>query len=579
MSSTTNDLALSLEMATANFQQNILALWEKEKEYRKLLDEDRISTKEALLKEQGFVVYDNDDYDNDIAKIPSMERMSMIKTDYLRLNRYDIIELLKGLQEGTSQDHKKIFSTIEAQYLSNQDPDYGILLSCCYSEGLGTEIDVKKHLELECTLAEKGHPLALTCLAKYYINGEFVTNGTRMATVTIVTKDIKKAIAYYKAATHPKQKDFYIPHLYYGIALLHNRFEEETTEQNIKEGLLLLEMAAENKHIYASIVLAQYYFKAGETCSNRYEKCYYYAKQAADLNHCTGILLLARCYEKGYGVTRDHQKYVALLHKAAAFGSKRAISLLDSACGFVSSALETFPNHQPSDFVVSLLRYCFEGLRYGHSISYDVEHDVDSEDESIDKFQQIKKIVRDYNENIEVMQAAYKLCCQCLQGHLLDHPTDSLIMGTFYQEGFLVPRDIKKAAACFKKAADLGSKRVAEEAANALMLLFSRDEETFLRSSLIFSYYKKSSKNTQNQAIYEKSLNHVNNFMPFFDTIKNTWEFLGIQMPIGIDNIIAEYVDSSPEKPDPVKPISDVNQTETDPKPRSSWCKQDCSIM
>lgn len=593
MSSTTNDL--SLEMATSNFQNNITALWEKEKEYRKLLDESKLSTRELLLQEQGFVVVDHV-FNHDIYDDNEFDTAHIFLTDFMRLGRYDIINIFKKLHD-PSQDHKTIFAMINEHYDKTQDSDYGYLLSYCYGKGLGTEVDLKKMLELDQSLAERGYPLTLVEMASYYRLGKFFT------------KDIKKAQEYYQAATRPEQQDFYFSHFLYGFYLLKGEIDGDKIEQNINEGLRLLAIAAEHKQIFASMALATYYIKADDTCTNKYEKFYYYSKQLADLNHPSGSWFLARCYEKGYGVAKDQQQYLALLSKSAILGNKNAILELDNFYCF------DFPIGVPvgdKQYVIPFLRYCFEGLRYNHAASTHTEEDSDSdveqendkkknpennegEEESddedlvdqflgvlkstnIDKFAAIKSVVSE-NYNVDILLVAYELCCKCLQGHLLDHPTDSLIMGKFYQEGFLVPRDIKIAAACFKKAADLGSKKIAEEASNALMLLLNSDEETSLPPALIFSYYEKSSKNPENKAIYDKSANHLENFMPFFNTINDTWKSLGVEMPKDVNEIIEEYVYSGPEKPIPVKPIPDVNQTETNPQPRASWCKQNCSIM
>lgn len=520
---------LKLSTMQIAFQKDILDLWSQEKYYSGLLDE--LSTEEALLKLQGYVVLPEGG--NELIN-------TIFVSDYLRIGRKDIAELLHALND--PKNHDSIFKKAKMEYSKNPDYNYGIILSLCYEYGYGTKVDKKAAFKIDERFANEKHPLALCSLANEYLDGD------------IVEVDQKRAIEYYQTAIAPKQELFYLPHYIWGDHLL----DGEGVEKDEIRGLELLKIAHEKGIELATITLAKYFShkitELEETLINiqdaaegaeqneplvteaeitqAKEQTFYYAKMAFESKSIFGKYLYALCLAKGWGVTQDLGRFLSMMNECRAEGYSPAIA--DMATEYQFGIQEILPANP-----LESVKLHFEALRRNYFLA----------------FEQFKELLSNNVNNPTFMDIVYDLFKKCLQGHLLDNPLDSTVIGMFYLEGVLVQRNPKIAILCLQKAADSETLEAATVAATALVRLArSNEHSTLISMSEAHRYLA--------MAGYSEEMEHVrkhyhSSFMPLFKTLKETWSTIGLganwAMPDGITHLIADYADTILEEKDQVE--------------------------
>jgi hypothetical protein len=105
-----------IEKTQSDFQKEIVELWNKESYYRKFLEETGMSSREALLQEQGYAPLG--EYE--------VRVFSALATEYIRTGRQDIAALFNKLQDPANR--VAVFSETQQKYRANPDYNYGAVL-------------------------------------------------------------------------------------------------------------------------------------------------------------------------------------------------------------------------------------------------------------------------------------------------------------------------------------------------------------------------------------------------------------------------------------------------------------------
>jgi TPR repeat protein len=497
---------MQLMLMHCNFQKDFLELWNKEDSYKSFLAETGLSTREALLQEQGYALQEDDSV------------MDAVMPDYLRIGRQDIADLLTALKDPAN--HLKVFEKAKLEYTQNPDYNYGYVYSLCLDYGWGTAEDKRAASAIDKKFANLNHPLALLNVASEYEDEDSLEF------------DSKKAIELYQKAVGTEQQ-FYIVHAIWGKKLL----KGEGVERDEIEGLHFLNIANAQGCVIATVTLMGYCqekvnaldarIQAGETedlaadIKDAEEQVYFYAKKLDAQGAAIGKYYLAMCYCNGYGVTIDKQQYFKLINECVAMHCSRAIGIL------AGEYQRGFEGILESDPIRSLTLY-FACLRSNGS--------------DIEVLMGFKTLIANNMHCTEFMTIAYDLCKKCLQGHFWDNGLDSTVIGLFYQHGILVPENIEKAILCFIKGADLG----ASEAATAMVKLSMHKENAgLIPISLAQKYFSEA----DDYEIGEVRLHYNTQYLPLFHKLKQTWPTVGLgatfNVPDGITRLIADYADNA----------------------------------
>jgi TPR repeat protein len=496
------DNQIARAMVHCNFQKDILKLWDKEDDYKTILNEAG-STRKALLQYQGYT-------------IPFHERIILFclcsAKDYARIGRHDIADLFIKLTN--PENHSAVFEKAQREYTQRPDYNWGGVLSLCLAYGWGTKMDKWAAFAIDNKFAEQNHPLALCSVANEYFNGD------------LIPLDTEKAIQFYRKATMPEQQSFYLAHALWGIRLIAGG----GIEKNEMAALQLFYVADKQGCSLATLFLIDYFLDktleptaeiqntTATDAANSVaemkgiqEKIYFYSKKTDELALVTGKFYLAKCYEYGYGVVQNLQESLSLLKQCAAMKYPAALETLATYYQYGFEGVQ-------SDAIQSLILY-FECLRCGFTL------------DSLEDFQ---ALLADNKTNHEFMRTAYELCKKCLEGHLLDNELDSFVMGLFYQHGILVPQNIAKAILCFKQGADSGN----AEAATALVQLSLQPEyANLIPITLARKYFS----NAYTDEVSEVRLHYYDHYLPLFQKLQNTWLTIGVNMPDGVSELITAY--------------------------------------
>lgn len=530
----------SLRMG-AEFHLSVMEVWEKESHYRRLLEESGMTTKQALLQEQGYKLppeYDdasNNDDDDEQNKYHGAHEIYLI--DYMRMGRQDIVDLLNGLSDPAKR--KSIFEKAKAEYEKTSDYNYGLILAFCYKRGFGTEANEDAAFAIHTQGVSESHPLALMFYAIAALSGSFIE------------QDQKKAIEYYERATAADQQSFYFPHFMWGHCL----WDGEEVEQDEERAVQLFKIAAEKGFRIAAELLVTYYVKRCYGLQNTVNnddnpdpgagtaaaaaaatpattahtaapptpsqsdinavraQMYFYASRANELGSSFGKFYLSICYYYGWGVAKDEQRHFELLLQCKTLGCVSAINLLAE---HYQDGIEGLLQPDP----IQSLQLYFECFRRNY----------------INKLEEFKTLIHDHLSQPEFMAVAYDLCKKCLQGHLLNNPLDSSVIGLFYLHGILLPKDLEKAIICLRKAADAGL----EVAATAFVKLSNSGHITISEARKYFQYA-----DYDDEEVDAADENYYFSFMPLFDQIKETWTKLGLDAALNesdnVPRLIAEY--------------------------------------
>lgn len=493
------------------FQNDILDLWDKEEYYRSLLDEKGMTPNEALLQLQAYVMP---------TEISDQLMISSMVKDYARIGRQDIAELIMGLSDPSKRC--SIFAKAKECYFKTPDYNYGLILTLCYEYGWGTEINKKAALEIDKRFAAENHPLALCAMAGNYFDGD------------LIERDDKKAVEYYERATCAEQQTFYYPHFRWGKRSL----DGQCVKKDETRGLRLLQLADEKGIDLACVALVEYFCEkaeflenpqnnaAGSDIKQAQERAYFYAKKTNDSISPLGKLFLAQCHGKGWGVNQDLQQFFTLINQAAALGVDQAF---ENLANLYQSGIPGILEPNP----IQALKLYFESFRRNCL----ADHDLNA----------FKTFLSQNQNNHHFMETTFDLCKKCLQGHLLDNPLDSTIVGLFYQQGVLLPRNLGRAIACFQKGADLGS----AGAANTLVLISSKGEsEGLLPPSIAAKYLSYTTYTTGDDEVSVVREHYRSAFTPLFQTLNEIWPNVGLGsngMPAGITRLIRDYAYTPPD--------------------------------
>jgi len=510
---------MQLAMMHVNFQKDCVQLWDKEGFYKTFLAETGLSTREALLQEQEYVLPSEDINFLIISVIP----------DYIRVGRQDIADLLNALKEPAQ--HVRIFELVKKEYTQNPDYNYGFVLSLCLDNGWGTIKDEHAALVIDKQFAALNHPLALLSVASEYENEDKVV------------ADKKEAIELYQRAVVPEQQSFYIVHALWGNKLL----KGDGIEKDETQALHFLNIAHEKGCFLAALYLMLYLHEKAKELKTSFktvgenqnvseatitsfqtqirdveEQIFFYAKKLNETGLIIGKDSLATCYYNGCGVATDLQQYFKLVNECAAMGHANSIADLarDHQYGL--------PGILEPDPIRALTLYA-ECLRKNR----------------INILEDFKTLISGNIKSIEFMTLVYDFCKKCLQGHLLDNGLDSTVIGLFYQHGILMPKNIEKAILCLRKGADLG----VSEAATALVKLSMHKENAgLIPISLAHKYFS----DAYDDEIVEVRLHYQKNYLPLLQVLKQTWPTIGLgatfSIPDGVTRLIADYADNALEK-------------------------------
>jgi TPR repeat protein len=500
------DNQIARAMVHCNFQKDILKLWDKEDDYKTILNEAG-STRKALLQYQGYTLPLDE---------PAILLYSSSAKDYARIGRHDIADLLIKLTN--PENYSAVFEKAQREYTQSPDYNWGYVLSLCLDNGLGTKMDKQAAFAIDSKFAEQNHPLALCGVASEYFDGD------------LIPLDTEKAIQFYRKATMPEQQSFYLAHALWGMRLIEG---EDGIEKNEMAALQLLYMADKQGCSLATLSLIDYFLDkvleptaeiqntTATDAANSVaemkgiqEKIYFYSKKQMNLHLVSGKFYLAECYEYGYGVVQNLQEYLSLLKQCAAMKYPAALETLATHYQFGFEGLQ-------SDAIQSLILY-FEYLRSGHPL---------------DRLEDFQALLADNKTNHEFMRTAYELCKKCLEGHLLDNELDSFVMGLFYQHGILVPQNIAKAILCFKQGADSGN---AEAATSLVQLSLQPEYANLIPITLARKYFS----NAYTDEVSEVRLHYYDHYLPLFRKLQNTWLTIGVNMPDGVSELITAYADA-----------------------------------
>ncbi|XP_076844420.1 death ligand signal enhancer [Brachyhypopomus gauderio] len=137
-----------------------------------------------------------------------------------------------------------------------------------------------------------------------------------------IQKDASKALQYYRcaAATGHTQAQYR-----YAKLFLDSRGQQSASDTDTSTALSLLHAAADagltEAQLYLGLLLSQGSRADAETSVH-------YFRMAAESGDCKGLLFLAQCYERGFGVGQCYSSAVGLYQQAADKGNQQAKSAL-----------------------------------------------------------------------------------------------------------------------------------------------------------------------------------------------------------------------------------------------------------
>lgn len=493
-----------IEKIHSDFQKEIVELWNKKNYYMKFLEETGMSSKEALVQIQGCTPLGNCNRGD----------CAYFAAEYIRIGRQDIANLFNKLQDPANG--VVVFSEAQKKYHEDPDYNYGAVLSYCLDNGLGTKINKKAAFEIDLVFAKQNHPIALCSVANEYFSGD------------IVTADLKMASELYQRAIELQQQSFYLPHVMWGQRLL----KGDGIEKDETQALYFLNLADKQECGLASISLMGYYAEklnrleaaladpaatavpSPAEIQHTKEQVYFYAAKADNLGLAYGKYLLAECYFKGWGVDQDKHRYLELANQSMTAGCVSATEMLAQDYQYGLEGILA------SDPIRALTLYfsCFRRNKFN----------------ALENF---KALIADNINNPEFMINTYDSCKKCLQGHLLDNALDSTVIGIFYQDGILLPKNIEIAAGCLLKGADEGL----EEAANALIKLARHKESAGL---VPVTFLKKYFAYADEDEIADVRLYYQTSYIPLFQALKQAWP-TNVAVPNSITGLISDYAVST----------------------------------
>lgn len=488
-----------IEKIHSDFQKEIAALWGKESYYKKFLEETGMSPREALLQEQGYAPPPAD----------GMLALTALAAEYARVGCQDIANLFNQLQD--PRNYVAVFTEAQQKYQESPDYNYGAVLSHCFDNGFGTKINKKAAFKIDEQFSKQNHPIALCSLANEYFDGN------------IVPADHKRANELYQIAISPQQQSFYLPHAMWGLRLR----DGDGIEKNKTQSLHFLNLADQQGCCLATVILTRYYLEtlnqlldgaaanpAQAEVKQAKEHVYFYAERADKLGSVLGKYFLAICYFKGWGINQDQQRYLELLNQCVTMG-------------YAAATQSAATNYQ----------YGLEGILVADPMQALTLHFSCLRRNALDSLEDFKALIASNINNPEFMVNAYDLCKQCLQGHLLDNALDSTVIGLFYQQGILLPKNIEIAIVCLQKGADEGL----TEAATLLIKLARYPESSGL---VPIALLKKYFAYANDEEIADVREHYKTSYTPLFKALKQAWP-PSVVVPEGITELISDYAVST----------------------------------
>lgn len=225
-----------------------------------------------------------------------------VQQDYpLALNAMDWL-YYKG--DGITQDNQKAVAFL------NKAKDKGevfayVNLATLYARGDAVAKDERKAAELLSYAADHGDSGGAFNLALAYAQG------------VGVQQDTDKAIFYLKKAA---EGGLALAQQMYGDML----YKGEVVPQNIKQGLHLLTLSAEQGDVKAQTILGGLYGAENEYVEQNPELAFKWTERAAQHNDIDALANLGWMYDQAVGTQRDVQKGIQMLIHASEHGSAQS---------------------------------------------------------------------------------------------------------------------------------------------------------------------------------------------------------------------------------------------------------------
>ncbi|KAI9208371.1 uncharacterized protein BJ171DRAFT_438706 [Polychytrium aggregatum] len=179
-------------------------------------------------------------------------------------------------------------------------PKAKFYLAGCYHDGIVTNRDHTKAVELYCNVADRGMAQAQVALGRCYELGEGVD------------QDINAAIEWYSKAEDQGSEDGRL-HIHLTAVCLVNGFG--TTEDRVKAAGIF-EQLANDSHSDSQLWIGECYRRGGGV-SEDHEKAFEWYNKAASQGNSYGHWMVGTCYYFGQGVAHDETKALEWFRRSA----------------------------------------------------------------------------------------------------------------------------------------------------------------------------------------------------------------------------------------------------------------------
>lgn len=204
---------------------------------------------------------------------------------------------------GTNKDIEKALELFE-QSSTNEISDEMCDLALCYlNKESPSDLDKEKAFKLLQESSERGSLKATYWLAKCYLNGNYVKEDRDRAMSLLRTAHLGN----YTEATYEL------------ACCLHSAKSVKDAYHALDEARELYQIAAAKGHMNAAYDLGMILLNSPEIFHD-YQKAFKYFRIAANLNHPQAIIELARLYETGSGTRKNLHEAFLLYQKAANLG-------------------------------------------------------------------------------------------------------------------------------------------------------------------------------------------------------------------------------------------------------------------